>query len=114
MLGHAGRVSTELIAHPFTIRANGTVKTVTDGSSAANAQAIAVIAQTVRGERPMCPGFGVTDPAFRGLDVGEIQAGLAAFGPQGVTVSALSYEPRTETTAAVTIAFVDTEGAPSA
>lgn len=29
----------------------------------------------------MVPGFGLTDPAFRGLDVGELVAGVTAYGP---------------------------------
>lgn len=104
-------MSTQLLSHPFLIKSNGTAKTVTAGSTAANAEAIAVLAQTIRGERPMAPAFGITDPTFQGLDAGEIQAGLSAFGPDGVIIASVKSEPRTDTTTTVTIAFIDNEGA---
>lgn len=76
------------MAFPFRLAPNGSVATVEDGSTAADEQAVAVLALTRRGERELVPGFGTSDPVFSALDVAELNAQLAIFGPP-VRVAAL-------------------------
>lgn len=79
------------MAHPF--RLAGThVATVDEGSEQAVAQAIAVLTATRRGERPLVPAFGVTDPVFDRIDLAEINAGLALYGPDDVVAVDLAVE----------------------
>lgn len=87
-----------VIAHPFRL-AGSQVAVVEDGSDAGVAQEIAVLVSTRPGERPLVPSYGVTDPAFDGLHVAEVNAGLALYGPPGVTVSGIdvdALDPRTQ------------------
>lgn len=80
----------DVIAHPF--RLAGTfIATVDDDSESGARQEIAVLATTRLGERVLVPDYGITDPTFRdGVDLPELNAGLAAFGPEGVVVTAVS------------------------
>lgn len=70
-----------LLAHPFRLAGDGTAATVEQGSDAATAQALGALVATVRGERDDVPAFGVTDPTFGALDLAEVIAGVALFGP---------------------------------
>lgn len=91
----------ELIAHPFRLFPAGVVATVTEGTEADITQALAVLVATGKGERPLVPTFGVTDPTFDELDAAEMNAALAVFGPD-VTVTRISRSftsPTTETDA---------------
>lgn len=72
---------TQLLAYPFTTTVGGLVATVDHESSAAKAQQVAVLVATRLGERPLVPGFGITDPAFRGLRAVEVRAAVELFGP---------------------------------
>lgn len=94
-----------ILSHPFRIGRNGAAVVVDEGDTRAHAEAVAIIAGTRRGERGMCPNFGVTDPAFGALDVGEVAANLAQFGPRGVTVTGVATTPLTDTTARVVLTF---------
>lgn len=76
-----------ILSHPFRLLPNGAVATVEQESDLADAEQIAVMALTVRGERPLVPGFGVTDPAYGGFDAGELVAGLAVYGPPRTIVA---------------------------
>jgi hypothetical protein len=71
----------QLLAHPFTVLPNGRVATVEQGSDPANAQLLAVLILTRLDERPLQPGFGLTDPTFTGFDPGELTAAVTAYGP---------------------------------
>jgi hypothetical protein len=71
----------QLLAHPFTVLANGRVATVEQDSDASNAQLLAVLLLTRLDERPLEPGFGTTDPTFLGLDITEVAAAVTAYGP---------------------------------
>ena len=93
-----------LISHPFRLLPGGDVATVLEGTDEADAEQLAILVLTRKGERQLVPRFGVRDPAFSGLDLAEINAGLAQFGPP---VSATSLDvtyPSPETARAV-IAF---------
>jgi hypothetical protein len=94
-----------ILSHPFRLGPTGAAATVEDGSTAANAEAIAVLLMTRRGERPMAPDFGITDPTFAELDVAELDAGLALWGPDGVTVTDVSMVARDDLSAEVVISF---------
>ena len=77
---HLNQKPLEIIAHPFRLVA-GRVASVIAGSDEAISQQIAVLATTKRGERQLVPAFGISDPAFSEVDVAEVNAGLALFGP---------------------------------
>ena len=77
-----------ILSHPFRLLPNGQIATVEQDTDAGDREQIAVMALTIRGERPLAPGFGVTDPVFGGFDVGELNAGLAVYGPPRTIVDA--------------------------
>ena len=70
-----------ILRHPFGLAVNGNVATVDQDSDAADAQGVAVLVLTRRGERPLVPGYGIADPTFAGVDAGEVAAGVARYGP---------------------------------
>lgn len=80
---------TSVIAHPFRLAAGGAVAVVDDRSDAGLAQEIAVLVATRKGERPLVPGYGLTDPVFDQVDVAQINAALTAYGPDGLTVDGI-------------------------
>ena len=97
---------------PFRILPSGACATVEDGSTAAHAEAIAALARTVAGEYPMLPSYGVDDPAWVGIDAAQLQAGLEAFGPEGVVISAVTTTAG-ETVDRVVIEFTDVDPIPT-
>ena len=98
-----------ILSHPFRLTLTGAAATVRDGSTDANAEGVAVLALTRPGERPMCPNFGVADPAFAGYDAAELSAALHLYGPTGVSVDHISSSPVNDRVAAVTISFTDSQ-----
>ena len=80
-------------AFPFRLEPNGTIAVVEEDSDAGEAQALAILVLTRRNERALVPGYGITDPAFAGVEPTEIAAGAAAYGPDvdvaGVDVTEL-------------------------
>jgi hypothetical protein len=94
-----------ILSHPFRIGPSGAVVVVEEGSTRANAEAVAVLVGTRRGERPLQPLFGITDPAFGRLDVAEIQAGIGQFGPTGVSVDAVATTAVDDTQLRVQLTF---------
>lgn len=101
---HLNHKTLETIAHPFRLVA-GRVASVPVGSDAAINQHIAVLATTRRGERPLVPAFGITDPAFRAVDIAEVNAGLSLFGP-AVRVTGTDMRIIDTTTVAVTLTWL--------
>ncbi len=83
----------QIIAFPFGLTPAGTVAVAEQGSDEANAEQIAVLALTRRGERQMVAGFGVRDPTFGRLDPGELAAAVAAWGPSGVAIKSVNITP---------------------
>lgn len=78
----------DVLAHPF--RLAGSVAAVVDDTTDAGlAQELGVLVSTRRGERPMSPAWGVTDPAFDRLDLAEVNAALQLYGPDSVEVTEL-------------------------
>lgn len=84
----------DVISHPFRLAAGGQVATVTDGTTAANTEAVAVTALTRPGERVLVPDFGVPDATFSGdLAVADLAACIDLFGPDGVTIADVAVAP---------------------
>ena len=100
------------ISFPFRLTPTGSVATVERGSDAEIEEAIAVLVLTPIGERPMRPTYGVPDPGFAGLHVGDVQVGLDEHGPEGVTVLAVTSTPHSNTqeVADITWSRNDSEG----
>ena len=98
-----------ILSHPFRLTLTGAAATVEDGSTQANAEGIAVLAMTRPGERPMCPTFGTTDPAFNGYDAAELSAALTMFGHAGVGIDNVRTVPVDDRLAAVTITFTEAQ-----
>ena len=73
----------QVLSFPFRLAANGTVVTVESTSDAGIAEQINAFIQTIQGERPLAPGYGINDPTFDSeFDPGMITAGLAEFCPE--------------------------------
>lgn len=70
-----------LISLPFRLLPNGAVATIEEDSEAGDREGITHIALTIRGERPLVPDFGITDPTFDGVNPAEIAASAALYGP---------------------------------
>lgn len=70
-----------LLSFPFRLAPNGAVATVVQDTEAADREAIAALCLTVYGERPLQPGFGITDPTLLGIDPAEVAAGVGRYGP---------------------------------
>lgn len=92
-----------VLSFPFRLTTTGAAATVEHGSDAEVDEAIAVLVLTNVGERPMATDYGVPDPAFAALHIGDVQAGLSSFGPAGVRITKLDMQPRTDTQAVATI-----------
>lgn len=85
-------MSSGAFAHPFKIDPRGQVATVPYGSSDEVEGIIRALIDTRPGDRPIFDEFGTPDPTFFGVDVGDIQAGLDQFGPEGVHVESIETE----------------------
>lgn len=70
-----------ILSYPFRLGPDGSIATVEQGSDQANAEQVAVLILTREGERELCPTYGVDDPTFAELELGDVAAGLAMFGP---------------------------------
>ena len=95
----------DVLSHPFRLGPDGSAVTVLDGGPDANAEAVAVLAMTRKGERVLVPSFGITDPAFAEVDPAELNAGLATFGPEDVTVTGVEVTYPNDRTADVTVVY---------
>lgn len=92
-----------VLSFPFRLTPTGAAATVGYGTDTEIDEAIAVLALTQLGERPMAPDFGVPDPAFHGIHTGDIQVGLTDHGPAGITINTITTTPATETLSRATI-----------
>lgn len=100
-----------VLSFPFRLDRQGHVSTTERGSDAEVDEALAALVMTVIGERPMAPEFGVPDPAFTGLSLSDVTAGVQAYGPEGVEVVAVTTETMSETTARTTVEWSHEGGA---
>lgn len=89
---------TGTIRFPFRLTAAGQVATAPYGSEQEVNDAIASIVLTDIGERPLAPGFGITDPvsqAINDVDMGsDIQAALSSFGFEDVSITDAAVSPQ--------------------
>lgn len=98
----------DLLAWPVRF-VGGRALVVDRDTDAGVSQRIALLCKTRRGERPLVPAFGIPDPAFRdGIDVVEINAGLALFGPD-VTVDVVGVEQTGPAAARVELAWASAD-----
>lgn len=95
-----------ILAHPFRLTPAGVVVTHDDSSDEADAQAIAVLISTRIGERPLAPDYGVDDPVGGRLEIAEVAAGLAAYGPP-LTITDVTIEPVDDRTEDITVYYTD-------
>lgn len=66
---------------PFRI-VNGSVASHADGSLESKAQVVSFAVYTHRGELPLEPTFGITDPTFEPSNILEARAVLTQFWPE--------------------------------
>lgn len=85
-----------IISFPFRLSPTGEVAVTGHGTDAEVDEAIAVVVLTMVGERPMNEGFGIPDPAFAGLTVGDVQVNLDEYGPPGVRVTDVIITPQSD------------------
>lgn len=81
---------TRVLAFPFRIDPNsGQAASVLVGGQQEAAEAVAMLALVRLGERELCPGFGIPDPAYTDdVDIAaEVQSGLRLWGPDDVSVT---------------------------
>jgi hypothetical protein len=97
-------VSVQILSHPFRLAPRGAVAVVEQDSDQGHAEQLAVLCLTRIGERPLVPGFGITDPTFAGIDPTEIVAGLAEHGP-AVTLTDVQAQFEDDSTQLVRIDF---------
>lgn len=76
-----------LLAYPVRLVGNS-YATVDDGSEECFAQELAILVQTLPGERQLAPEYGIDDPAFEGFSRAELEAKIEDYGPP---VRILSY-----------------------
>lgn len=98
----------DLISHPFRLEANGGIATVVDGTDDAYAEGIAVLVLTRKGERPLVPDFGMTEPTFDDVDLAELNVALDDFGPP-VEVADAAIDHPDDRTEAVVLTFAPIE-----
>lgn len=92
-----------ILSHPFRFTPAGDVAVVADGTEEAHAEAVAITVLTRKGERPLVPDFGVSDPTFDEVDLAELNVALADYGPPGVRVAAAEVTYPDDRTATVVI-----------
>lgn len=92
-----------VLSFPFRLTPQGEAAIAPYGSDQEVREAIAALTLTYLGERLLSPEFGITDPAWNGIDPNDVQAGLDNYGPVGVTVTGVEEEPVTETQTAYVI-----------
>lgn len=96
----------DVISHPFRLDSTGAIATVVEGSEDADAEAIAILALTRKGERDLVPDFGITDPAYGVLDVAELNVALSDFGPP-ITITDVAVDYPTDRLERIELAFQD-------
>lgn len=94
---HDGGMAEGILSFPFRLTPQGQAAVTPYRSDAEVDEAIAVLSLTNVGERLMEPSFGIPDPVFSGISQGDVQVGLDAYGPAGVTITSVTTEPATNT-----------------
>lgn len=94
-----------ILSHPFRF-IGGRAATVDQASDEGNAEQIAVLILTRRGERMLVPDFGIDDPTFDGVSPTDISLGLTLFGPPVVVEDITTAYPNA-TTQEVTVHYAE-------
>lgn len=94
-----------LLSYPFRLTPAGDVATVEQGTEDEAAEALAVLILTRKGERPLVPDYGVSDPVAQGLNLAEIAAGVLDYGPPGVVIDDVSVTHPTDTLERIELTF---------
>jgi hypothetical protein len=98
----------DLIAFPFKFKPDGSVSKVTQTSDAHTAQRIYGFVKTTSGELPLALGYGLTDPVFANVELGEVTAGISLYHPD-IVVDASSTKISQDGKLAVAISFIGEE-----
>lgn len=93
-----------VLSFPFRFTPTGSAATVEQDSDGCYAEQLALLVQTQQGERPLTPGFGITDPAFGEVDTAQIAAAASEFVPD-VTVTSVTIDGRDDALTDVTVSF---------
>lgn len=72
-----------IVSFPFRLSPTRSLAVVEQESANGYAEQVAATCLTLKGERLLVPGFGLTDATFTlgGLEVAEIRANIEQFGP---------------------------------
>ena len=84
---------------------SGAVATAEPGSDEYLDSQLRVIIGTRLGERLMCPAFGVPDLTYSDVSAASIQTCLDDYGPDDITVTAVTNAFTSDTTTAVTVTW---------
>lgn len=95
---------TQLIAHPFRLGVDSSVKTNLDGTTAQIGEQLALLVLTRPGERIIVPGYGLNDPAFGRFDAAALATQLEMYGPD-VQIDEVLSEFTSESTEDVLITY---------
>lgn len=93
----------QVIPWPFRLGRNGRVVTVDSTSDELVAARLSCLIQTRPGERSLAPGFGMPDPTFSRFDPNALTAGVAQFGPDGISIGHIVVRDVDDTEQRVTI-----------
>lgn len=94
-----------ILSHPFRLGPGGTAVTVDQNSDEADAEQLAVLILTRRGERVLATDYGLEDPAFRGVHPSEIVGQVARWGPP-VRLTGVTADPVDDRHTAVRVTFL--------
>lgn len=70
------------LSFPLRLDSAGQLATIDDASSRAAAELAGQVLSTSRGERPLAPSYGMTDPLTVGVDAGGAEAAIALSEPE--------------------------------
>jgi hypothetical protein len=94
----------QLLTHPFRFLPSGAAATTDADTDEYDSQLIEALIRTTSGERPVTPGFGISDPVYSYIEPTEIAAGLATYGPD-VELQNVTAEPGDPGMSLVTITY---------
>lgn len=93
-----------VLSYPFRITAAGLAATVEHDSDQGRAERLAVLILTRRGEMPLAGDYGLTDPAFAGIERSELAAQVVKWGPK-VKLGAVTAATASQSTSTVRVTF---------
>ena len=94
-----------MISWSFRLDGTGRVASVDPRSDDGQAQRIAEVCRTIKGERPLAVFFGIEDPTWRGLNVSDVAIQVATYGPFDVVVQGIESAPGPNMTQQILVTF---------